>query len=192
MTELSNPSVSRCCPYLGDCSAHTYNVGYAGNHALIVFIIFNIIGILSNLVMLIYSFFFKKSEHTNINRLFLSVSVIELLISITWIINISVFKDTAEMEAKCEYCKVYACFPTFLYITLWLLLIETMRQLKKIIASALIVNNSKAFLKNLLICILFAFAFTVSAYFLNLTGTSVSHIYIYIYIFIHICTHYSQ
>ena len=176
MTEDVDTSFLSCCPYIGNCSGNTtFKVGYAiENVALNVFIIFNIIGIVSNLIMLIYSFFFKKREETIINRLFLSVSVIELLISIAWIINISVFPNAGKMYDRCDVCKVYACFPTFLYLTLWLLLIETMRQLKKIIASALIHNDSKEFVRNLFVCILFAFGFTIAAYFLNLTGTSVS------------------
>ena len=181
MTSDSTPFDLRCCPYIDNCSNDIdVRVGYAiAGTSLFVFIIFNILGIVSNLIMLIYSFFFKKREETNINRLFLSVSVIELLISIAWIINISVFQNAKEMNDKCNACKVYACFPTFLYLTLWLLLIETMRQLKKIIASALIVNNAKEFLKNLIACIIFAFAFTIAGYLLDLTGTSVSSLYIH-------------
>ena len=181
MTSDSTPFDLRCCPYIDNCSNDIdVRVGYAiAGTSLFVFIIFNILGIVSNLIMLIYSFFFKKREETNINRLFLSVSVIELLISIAWIINISVFQNAKEMNDKCNACKVYACFPTFLYLTLWLLLIETMRQLKKIIASALIVNNAKEFLKNLIACIIFAFAFTIAGYLLDLTGTSVSCLYIH-------------
>ena len=179
MTNNLAPLDLRCCPYIDNCSNDIdVRVGYAiAGTSLFVFIIFNILGIVSNLIMLIYSFFFKKREETNINRLFLSVSVIELLISIAWIINISVFQNAKEMNDKCNACKVYACFPTFLYLTLWLLLIETMRQLKKIIASALIVNNAKEFLKNLIACIIFAFAFTIAGYLLDLTGTSVSSLY---------------
>lgn len=167
-----------CCPYYGDCTGKEEPVYYVGFAKQIfwLFVAFNILGIGSNLFIVIQKLFFKRSTESNLRRLITSISIVELLISVTWLINIFVFKHTQIMANKCSECRIYAIAPTFLYLFCWLLLLVANKNLKKLVSSALIVNNKKSFLISIGICFVIAGALSLGFYFLNLTGVSVSSI----------------
>lgn len=174
MEVIEKINLSRCCPYPGDCiEGPSYKVGFS-QEVLWLFVVISFLGIGSNLFIVIQKLFFKQKAESNLRRLITSISIIELLISVTWIVNIFQFGETKDMTEQCTVCKIYAIFPTFLYLLCWLLLLVANKHLKKLVSSALIVNNKKAFLISLGICIVIAGLFSVFFYLIQFTGVSVS------------------
>ena len=165
---------SDCCPYLGGCQDEPiYSVGFA-KKIFGLFITFNILGIGSNLFIVIQKLFFKQKTESNLRRFITSISIVELLISVTWLINIFYFTNTQIIYKQCSVCKIYAIAPTFLYLFCWLLLLVANKNLKKLVSSALIVNNKKSFVISIGVCFVISGALSVIFYFSRLTGLSVS------------------
>lgn len=177
----SEPHLSRCCPYLGDCTDITtakgvpYKVGFAGNETtLTVFNVFIILGIISNLLILIHTIFIKMKIHSQIGKYITTISVIEIFISISWIINIKVFDDTKKITESCDICKNYAIVTTFLYLFSWFLLFVTNKQLRKLIANQLVINDKKETALTIITCAILAFVVSVLLAVTKVTGISVS------------------
>jgi hypothetical protein len=165
-----------CCIVGGDCEGvPNYYVGFASK-IFWLFVAFNILGIGSNLFIVIQKLFFQSKTESNLRKLITSISIVELLISVTWLINIFYFRTINIILNQCYACKIYAIVPTFLYLFCWLLLLVANKNLKKLVSSALIVNNKKSFLISIGICFVIAGTLSSGFYFLNLTGVSVSSI----------------
>ena len=179
---MSNePHLSRCCPYLGDCNDTDgrkdvpYKVGFAGDEiTLTIFNVVIILGIISNLLILIHTIFVKMKIHSQIGKYITTISVIEIFISISWIINIKYFYDTKRITNKCDMCKNYAVVTTFLYLFSWFLLFVTNKQLRKLIANQLITNDKKETALTIMICAILALGVSILLSVAKVTGISVS------------------
>ena len=135
---------SRCCPYFGNCTeGPIYKVGFAQETSLTIFHIFIFLGIIANLITLIHTIFFKMKIESQIGKYLMVISIVEICISVCWVINIFYFENTNEMEKKCIECKNYAILPTFLYLFSWSLILVTNKQLKKLITFELVKNDRK-------------------------------------------------
>ena len=177
-----DPNLSRCCPYLGSCTGINpvvYRVGFVQDISFVIFLIFIFLGIISNLIILIHTIFFKMKVQSQLGKYMAIISVVEIFISVCWILNIFIFKDTKIIATHCTICTNYAIVPTFLHLFSWVLIFETNRQLKKLIASQLVTNDRKEIIKTVGICAAFALAMSLFFSVTKLTGISVSP-YLYI------------
>jgi hypothetical protein len=101
----------------------------------------NVAGIIVNLIFFVNSFwkifFVKKGKMSSLETRLLTLCIVEILISVIWILNITNFFTLKDKSDDCEYCRTLALISIFLYVTDWMLLVFNLRQFKRILVNPL-------------------------------------------------------
>ena len=135
----------------------------------------------------------KRSKSSSLDQILDILSIIEVVISFLWLINVnSFFKlDTftyGELDTKCSKCKQIAGGFVLFYVFDWSLVALSVRQLKTIIVNPLdAILKPKFQLLKYFITFFIILCVSLLIYFLfDIHGISVSYLFIIIYITLYI------
>ena len=149
-----------------------------------IYITLSVLGILVNIGFLFSSVFKQKKKTgknkiSSLERLLVWLTIIEIGISIIWVIQTGRFNSNKAILNYCSQCKVLAIVTVFLYISDWVILGLTIKQFKQIMLNPLdaILKPDQNIKKYLFIAFTTAGVACVLAWFGELTGISVSRIY---------------
>lgn len=117
-----------------------------------------------------------KTKVTPLDRHLFVLTIIEMGISVMWVLQTIILFTTKEINDNCTRCKVIGSILIFLYISDWILLTQTINLFKNIVINpiALIKNTKFAFIRNLLVCFSLAGVSSGCCTYLKLNGISVS------------------
>lgn len=144
-----------------------------------VYIVINVVSIIINILFVLGFFARIKYKHNesviNLDKFFFVLSVVDIIISVLWLFNISLFFKVSDMESNCKGVRVLATFMLMFYIIDWLLVTQTIREIKVVMTNPIkkTKSNSK-FFTIVAICLIFAGVLALISYFVGLTGISVS------------------
>lgn len=151
-----------------------------GQNSKGLFIAISIIGILVNIGFLFSSIFKTKrngkSKISSLERLLIWLTLIEIGISIIWVIQTGKFNTTKIIKENCLGCKTLGLFSVFLYFSDLVILGLSVKQFKKIILNPLdaILKPEQKIKKYLAIAFIVAGIACLLALGGELTGLSVS------------------
>ena len=115
-------------------------IGYAIRFQNFYYVI-NVAGIIVNLVFFLNSFrkifLAKKGKMASLETRLLTLCIVEILISVIWILNDKYFFYLKDKLNDCEGCSTLARISIFLYVTDWMLLVFNLRQFKRILVNPL-------------------------------------------------------
>lgn len=152
-----------------------------GRGSINIYITISVLGILVNIGFLISSILKLrrgngKTKISSLEKLLIFLSVIEIGISCTWVIQTTTFDNNIIIKQKCPQCKILGLVSIFLYISDWVILGLTIKQFKQIMLNPLdaILKPDKNIKKFLVTGFILAGLSTFLAWYGDLTGISVS------------------
>lgn len=160
-----------------------------GENSKYIYITLSVMGILVNIGFL-FSSIFKQKKNTGKNkissleRLLIWLTIIEIGISIMWVIQTGRFNSSSVILNNCDQCRALGLVSVFLYISDWIILAFTIKQFKLIMLNPLdaILKPDQNIKKYLFIAFSTAGIACVLAWIGDLTGISVSSFYNTFYI----------
>ena len=155
-----------------------------GEGSKVIYITLSVFGILVNISFL-FSSIFKQKKNTGKNkissleRLLIWLTIIEIGISIMWVIQTGKFNSSNYIKSHCGQCRALALVSVFLYISDWIILAYTIKQFKMIMLNPLdaILKPDQNIKKYLFIAFTTAGVSSILAWLGDLTGISVSGFY---------------
>ena len=159
--------------YIGDSNIRD-KIGFLPYNFIITAL--SILGIIVNLYFII-EYFMKKKKRisiSSVDKLYLLLSIFEILISIFWLINSTLFKDMKDMHDKCNTCVIISHFGIFFYMMDWLILTSLVIQIKFIVIDPFsrIQKSNKIIFFYLIISFIFSSIMCLISSFLRLNGIS--------------------
>lgn len=159
-----------------------------GKGSKYIYLTLSVLGILVNIGFLFSSVSKQKKKTgknkiSSLERLLIWLTIIEIGISIIWVVQTGRFNSNKVIKDYCSQCKVLAIISVFLYISDWVILGSTIKQFKQIMLNPLdaILKPDQNIKKYLFIAFSTAGVACVLAWFGELTGISVSRFYNTIY-----------
>lgn len=158
----------------------TEMIGF-GKGSIGIYIAISALGILVNIGFLTSSILKirrgnGKTKISSLEKLLIFLSLIEIGISIVWVIQTTTFVNNVIIKTKCSQCKILGLVSIFLYISDWVILGLTIKQFKQIMLNPLdaILKPDKNIREYLIIGFILAGFATLLAWYGDLTGISVS------------------
>ncbi|MCQ2819982.1 MAG: hypothetical protein MJ252_22170 [archaeon] len=118
----------------------------------------------------------KSGDIINLEKFLLTLSIIEITISFLWVMEVCLFFHTTDMEDNCKGTRIFASFMIFAYILDWLVVSQTIREMKVVMTNPILkIKSNKKFFLILGLCAALASLFAFIGYFENFAGISVKY-----------------
>ena len=116
----------------------------------------------------------KNIKMTSIQKLLLSLSILESIISLLWFLSGTIFDNETKINDNIKKCEIFGAFKAFIYIFDWILVYFTISHLKNMILNPInyILKSKKKILAYLLISGITALFLSITSYFLKIVGKS--------------------
>ena len=75
----------------------------------------------------------KNIKMTSIQKLLLSLSILESIISLLWFLSGTIFDNETKINDNIKKCEIFGAFKAFIYIFDWILVYFTISHLKNMI-----------------------------------------------------------